>query len=318
MKLVPITDIFDIHYGNKFDISKMDILNWEENGINFVNRSAENNGISWIVWEYNGIEPYSAGLITVAMGWSVLSSFIQPKAFYSGQNVKILTPRIFLSEWEKIFYCAAIEANKFRYGTCGREANTTFTSLTVPALEEVPERVRNYNLDEKFSDKPLSPKKPTLDTRSWKWFQVDGIFDIFASKDENLVDSQGWIIPYISSSEQNNWLHSFIDAEPSQWKDTITVARIWSVGATFYHGYSYAVSSDNVRVFQPKFTMNKYIGIFLATLISKEKYRYAYWRTFSSTRMKETKIKLPVTPTWSPDWQWMEDYIKGLSYSAAL
>ncbi len=126
---------------------------------------------------------------------------------------------------------------------------------------------------------------------------MNNLFDIIASKDENLVDAEVGSTPYISSSEVNNGLHSFIDVEPSQTKDTLTLARIGSVGATFYHGYEYAVSSDNVRVLKPKFTLNKFIGIFLATLIEKERYRYAYGRTFSMTRMKQTKLKLPVTST---------------------
>lgn len=44
MKLVPITDIFDIRYGNQFDLSKMEILIDESEGINFVSRTSENNG----------------------------------------------------------------------------------------------------------------------------------------------------------------------------------------------------------------------------------------------------------------------------------
>ena len=72
---------------------------------------------------------------------------------------------------------------------------------------------------------------------------MNNLFDIIASKDENLVDAEVGSTPYISSSEVNNGLHSFIDVEPSQTKDTLTLARIGSVGATFYHGYEYAVSS---------------------------------------------------------------------------
>lgn len=34
--------------------------------------------------------------------------------------------------------------------------------------------------------------------------------------------------------------------------------------------------------------------------------------------MKTSKIKLPVDNSWNPNWQFMEDYIKSLSYSKYL
>ena len=319
MKLVPITDIFDIRYGNQFDISKMDILEYSAEWINFISRTSENNGSVQTVDMYSDIEPFEPWLITVTLGWSyLLASFIQPKQFYTGQNVKVLKSKFPLTEQEKLFYCTCIEANRFRYSSHSREANSTFNKISVPSLEDIPVNVKKYNLDAKFIKKPLSDQKTTLDIQSWKCFNVEDIFDVISSKDDNLVDAEKGDVPYISSSEANNGLHSCIDADPSQKENTITVARIGSVGATFYHGYKYLVSSDNVRVFIPKTIITKYSWIFLATLIEKEKYRYAYGRTFSTARMKSTKIKLPINSSGSPDWQWMEEYIKSLPYSASL
>jgi hypothetical protein len=53
-------------------------------------------------------------------------------------------------------------------------------------------------------------------------------------------------------------------------------------------------------------------------LIEKEKYRFAYGRKFGTKRMKITKIKLPITTNSTPDWQFMEDYIKSLNYSKTI
>lgn len=64
--------------------------------------------------------------------------------------------------------------------------------------------------------------------------------------------------------------------------------------------------------------MNKYIGLFLTTLIKLEKYRYGYGRKWGIARMKVSKIKLPTTPQGNPDWQFMENYIKSLPYSSSL
>ena len=63
--------------------------------------------------------------------------------------------------------------------------------------------------------------------------------------------------------------------------------------------------------------MNKYIALFLTTILNLEQYRYNYGRKCSQTRMKEISIKLPAKNN-QPDWQFMEDYIKSLPYSKSL
>ncbi len=72
----------------------------------------------------------------------------------------------------------------------------------------------------------------------------------------------------------------------------------------------------------PMFLLNKYIALFLVTIINKEQYRYSYGRKCSQTKLKISRIKLPAifnaNGEYDPDWQWMEDYIKGLPYSGCL
>ncbi len=63
--------------------------------------------------------------------------------------------------------------------------------------------------------------------------------------------------------------------------------------------------------------MNKYIALFLTTIVNLEQYRYNNGRKCSQTRMKEINIKLPAN-NGNPDWQFMEGYIKSLPYSKSL
>jgi len=64
--------------------------------------------------------------------------------------------------------------------------------------------------------------------------------------------------------------------------------------------------------------LNKYIAMFLITLICKEKYRYSYGRKWGIDRMNNTLIKLPITSDGKPDFAFMESYIKTLPYSSAI
>lgn len=64
--------------------------------------------------------------------------------------------------------------------------------------------------------------------------------------------------------------------------------------------------------------MNAYIALFLVTILNIEQYRYNYGRKCSQTRLKASKIKLPVTERGIPDHTYMEKYIKGQPFSANL
>lgn len=172
-----LDEIFSICYGSQLDLNKCEICGARE-GYNFVNRSNNNCGVSSRILRVEKKEPFKAGSITVAMGGSVLSSFVQQEDFYTGQNVKVLVPLKEMSLSEKLFYCQCIEANRFRFSTFGREANYTFDSLLVPSRDEVPPKIKKANTDLSFNSKSLSETKIKLNTSNWKWFRYDEIFEI--------------------------------------------------------------------------------------------------------------------------------------------
>jgi hypothetical protein len=59
--------------------------------------------------------------------------------------------------------------------------------------------------------------------------------------------------------------------------------------------------------------LNKYIGMFLVTLLDLERPKYSFGRKWSA-RIADTMIRLP-TKNNAPDWGYMENYIKLLPYS---
>ena len=317
--MIRLHELFDIHYGNQFDLSKMEILSGVDEGVDFICRSSQNNGFIAKVAPFKETEPFEPGLITVTLGGTyLLSSFVQPRPFYTAQNIKILRPKINLSIEEKLYYCAAIEKNRFRYHSHGREANVTFDGIPVPAPKDIPQYIKKYTMMSPFQKKPLTGPKVVLETQKWKWFSLSELFDIVTSKDSNFISSEQGDVPYVSSSQLNNGVSGFVNEEPSHSANTLTIARNGSVASTFYQPVEYCASPDDVRILCPKFKMNQYSGLFLAVIIEKEKYRYDYGRKFGTKRMKETLIKLPVKPDGSPDWQFMEQYIKSLPYSGNL
>lgn len=138
MKLVKVSELFEVKYGVNLELNK---LVEDPKGINFVSRSAVNNGVSAKVARIKGIKPIDAGMLTVAGGGSVLETFYQPEPFYSGRDLyylKALTP---MTVEQKLFYCMCIRANKYRY-SYGRQANRTLRDIEIPALSEIPKWVK--------------------------------------------------------------------------------------------------------------------------------------------------------------------------------
>ena len=136
-----ITTLFHFSYGTKLDLNKMEIDN---NGVNFIGRAAKNLGIVTKIKRIKKIEPMQSGLITVALGGSILSSFIQQEPFYTSQNIMVLTPIQKMTFREKIFYCLCISENRFRYSTFGREANRTLKDLELP--DKIPKFIYSKDL----------------------------------------------------------------------------------------------------------------------------------------------------------------------------
>ncbi len=160
-----------------------------------------------------------------------------------------------------------------------------------------------------------------LDTNKWEFIRIDKIFTVESGKGGNIYDLEiGGMHPYISSTSSNNGMIAFVYADESELHEgnTITINRTGSVGETFYQNQKFVASKDRVRVLIPKFKMNQYIAIFLIGVISLEKYRFNYGRTWGSSRIKESRIKIPIDSQGQPDWDYMERYIKSLPYSSNL
>ncbi len=317
MKLTPLNKVFKIEYGNQFDLNKLE--SDDNSYINFVTRSSQNLGVVCKVYPFKEAEPYPAGLITVTLGGTyLLSSFVQQSIFYTAQNIKVLTPLREMSLEEKIFYCKIIELNRYRYSSHGREANKTLNMLMVP--ETMPESFNIIKLSNivQQNQNSINPQRIDLNCESWKIFNLIDLFDVSASSDRLIDDLQiGGKTPYISSTERNNGIFEYVDELPTNKGNTITANRGGSVGFFFYQPMDYLATPVDVRILTPKFELNKYIALFITTVLKREKFKFNYSRKMGTDRLKKLQIKLP-SKSGAPDWEFMESYIKSLPYSSSI
>lgn len=310
--MTKISDIFHMSYGNSFALNKLKEC---DEGIAFVSRTSKNNGVSALVEHIDGVEPFEAGAITVALsGMSVLEANVQPYKFYTGYHVMVLTPKVEMSLNEKLYYCMCIRKNKYKY-YFGRQANRTLGDLEVP--QDIPKWVNNSVIEGYDEDKASLANEDTakLEIEKWKWFKFKDLFDINTGKGPliRLAKENIGNTPLISSTQFNNGIVVYTKYDFTHKSNTLTLAKNGSVGEVFYHEYNYTATSD-VLVLEPKFEMNKYIAMFIITILKKEKHRYNYGRKWTKELLEAQLIKLPEYDG-QPDWMYMEQYIKTLRLS---
>lgn len=130
-----LSRICHIDFGNKFDNDKM---THETPSVNFVSRTADNNGVSDVVDRIEGTDPYPAGCLSVALGGSIGSCFLQKQPFYTGQNVAVLIFPSDVSMRAKLFFSQVFMFEvKGKFVAFGRELNKhlkTDLTLYLPIL----------------------------------------------------------------------------------------------------------------------------------------------------------------------------------------
>jgi len=316
-KLITLKELFTPVYGVNLElVNVVECKKNDENSIRFVSRTEINNGVSTYVKRMADVPPNPTHTISVAVSGSVLSSFYQDKEYYSGRDLYYLLPKRKMSKEEMIFYAFCIRANKYKYNY-GRAANKTLKDILLPA--EMPDSFKEITFSKVSvpSNKKALKMRFDLDIKKWKPFQFTEIFNITGSKTTPVLELEEYgcgNYSYVTTQATNNGVEGFYNFYTED-GGVLTVDSA-VLGYCSYQSYNFS-ASDHVEKLIPKFTMNKYIAMFLVAIINQEQYRYNYGRKCSQDRMEKGSIKLP-SKNGGPDWEFMENCIKSLQYSSNL
>lgn len=149
--MTKISDLFALKYGHSLELNRLH-KSTKADAVNFVGRSAVNNGVTAKVSKIADVSPAAAGTLTVALngqgGAGV--AFVQPAPYYTAFHVMILSPKFAMTEKEKLWWAFCITANRFRYGF-GRQANRTLKHLDLPDPKKIPDWVAGVDFGTQFS-----------------------------------------------------------------------------------------------------------------------------------------------------------------------
>ena len=327
-----VSDLFNVKYGVNLELNAcIESDKTEIDSVNFVARTAENNGISARVMTIDGVEPQKKGLISVAGGGSVLSTFLQNEPFYSGRDLYTLDSKDNISDEAKMFIITIIEQNKYKY-SYGRQANKTLPDLLLklPINDNgEPDYIFMENYIKSLHHKPLTTKNksgqaPDLNVQDWGEFCLGELFDVskaYAYNQETfepIEDVNVNKIGCITRTANNNGLDYYGELTSDLKIETGNALTIGGEGVVCFYQPEQFVCGTNMTVLRHK-NLNKYNGLFISRVIDYySKDRFSYGRAFNKGQVEKSIIKLPVDINGEPDWQFMEDYIKALPYGDRL
>ena len=199
---------------------------------------------------------------------------------------------------------------------------TNYKGLTKKHFENTLLNYSSFLFSNKLTDRvsaeSFNPQNLELSTENWKWFKLNKfLFEIASSQTTSVLELEEYgygPYPYVTAQATNNGAHKFSNFSTEK-GNVLTIERAIQ-GYCSYQPKNFSASIDVVKLI-PKFEMNKYVALFLVTILNLENYRYNYGRKASQARIKTTSIKLPERDG-KPDLEFMEIFIKSLPYSNNL
>ena len=94
--------------------------------------------------------------------------------------------------------------------------------------------------------------------------------------------------------------------------NSICVTNNGSVGHAYYQKHRFTCSHDVNPLYLKKIELNSILAKFIITAIEKQRVCFRYIHKWRPSRMKKSKILLPVTSTGEIDYEFMESYIQKL------
>lgn len=320
--------IFDIS-STKSGIDK-NKLNTDLGNIPYITRSDLQNGINLFVTEnQSSVYNKNQGNV-ITIGLDTQTVFYQKNSFFTGQNIQVLEKEN-LNKYIAMFIIPLlkIQMKKFNWGGNGAtltRLKRTKILLPIDALgnpnwqfmedyikqeqREIAQKVVSY-----YEQKVLETGfyLVGLDDVEWKEFNFNEVFrKIQRGRRLKKDDHIGGNIPYISSTSLNNGLDQFIGNEDKvrKFKNNISLANSGSVGSCFYHDYEY-IASDHITSLTLEKT-DKYVYLFMSTLIKKLEEKYSFNREINDKRIKKEKFILPADKNGNPHWEYMSKFMQKL------
>ena len=155
--------------------------------------------------------------------------------------------------------------------------------------------------------------KHLIDVSGWDEFALSELVDeYYIAKSLDYGHLQEGDTAFINRSQVNNGIQGYVKADAYEKPNCITIGMIGNSKHAFWQTIWF-VASQNILVLRNA-VWNNYSASFICSIINSLLSDFQDYKDIikKDDWMQNTKIKLPVTSTGEPDWQYMEDYMKNI------
>ena len=152
-----------------------------------------------------------------------------------------------------------------------------------------------------------------LTDREWQEFVLGELFEITSTSssiDKKRLTGTIGDNPYITRSENNNGIDSFIDNQSSYKMDEANVITIGLDTQTVFYQSAPFYTGQNIQIVRHS-QLNKYNALFVIRTIRVLVQKFS-WGSYGATltRLRRGKVFLPIKADGTPDWAFMKVYMK--------
>lgn len=159
-----------------------------------------------------------------------------------------------------------------------------------------------------------------LNVESWKEFRLGDLFsEMYKAEAHVKGELECYDVPsdntirFISRTKMNNGCDCYVlNNDLSGIEEGNAIAIGDTTATCFYQGEDF-VCGDHMVICRADW-INLHTALFIVSILKQEKYKYSYGRAFKMELISNTMLKLPATTDNTPDWGYMEQYIKSLNH----
>ena len=319
-----VGELFDVANGKKYPSSIR-----QTGELPLISTTANNNGISDYIKDRN--DGVYSNCITVAYSGSVGATFYHKEKVFVGETVIALLPKFKMNQYSGLFICSILSKinSKFSYTQKIKVLQYKNEAISLPVT---PEGTPDFDYMEDYMKEitklttkrveKLKEEKPQtkIDTSNWKKFKVGELFETVNNNDKQVptganVPSQelkSGTVPRISVTGVNNGVVGYFDSTHKNYKVYNNFISVNFLGNAFYQENNASLDMKVHCLKLKNKELNKYLALFLVTIINKLTTSYSYANQLSSTSITQLQLPLPITSEGTPDFDYMENYMKNI------
>ena len=306
----------------------------------YIVRTALNNGVKGFITED---EKFLNPARTISFGQDTATMFYQEQPYFTGDKIKILTLKGHDLTNKIACFLISIMGKAFKNFKWGQSSfnekvlNNVRVKLPITLNSQIDfdymERYISELEEERISELAAylkvtglencvltKPEKLALKSRGGGNLRKFKIVDLFTVKNTHSI-LNSWIVPnsgvypYVTAGESNNSILTYINYDSAQLEDenAILIGGKTTV-ITYQEKEFFSNDSHNLALYlKDSSNVSKNVSLFLITSLSKAlKPIYSWGNSISKRKIQKDYISLPATKTGTPDYEFMETYIRAL------